>query len=93
MKYELTLILDGKATPAKKKKTVDGLKETIAALGGKIIKSEDWGVKELTYRIKKSGSGLYLFFELELDAVKVKSLNEKLRAESGLLRYLLVAAD
>jgi len=93
MKYELTLVLDGKATPAKKKKIVDGLKETIAALGGKIIKSEDWGIKELAYRIKKSQRGLYLFFGLELDAAKVKSLNEKLKAESGLLRYLLVAAD
>jgi small subunit ribosomal protein S6 len=92
-KYELTLILDPKATLAKKKK-VQGIVEKIAdQMKGKIIKSDDWGVKDFAYDINKKSSGAYLFFELELDSSSAKSLNEKLRLENEILRYLFVKSS
>lgn len=89
-KYELTIVLDGKAGAAKKKKVVETLESLIAIFKGKILSSKDWGVKELNYKIKKSASGLYLFFELELDSKLVKGFNDKLRVDPDILRYLLI---
>ena len=91
--YELTIILDGKASSAKKK-TVQSLVEKIISLGkGKMGKVEDWGVKDLMYKIGKSKTGVYLFFPLELEPETVKNLSTKLKIEKEILRYLLVRKD
>ncbi|BCX14966.1 MAG: 30S ribosomal protein S6 [Patescibacteria group bacterium] len=89
-KYELTLIIDHKSTPAKKKKVQEMIEKSVSLLGGKIIKFEDWGEKEFAYDIGKNSSGVYLFFELEVNPSAAKSLNDKLRVEGDIIRYLLV---
>lgn len=92
-KYELTLVLDGKSGTAKKKKVTEGLEKIVSLFKGKIVDSKDWGVKDMTYKIGKSESGLYLFFSLELDPKGVKSVSDKLRVDDEILRFLLVRAE
>lgn len=89
-KYELTLIIDHKSTPAKKKKVQEMVEKSVSLLGGKIIKFEDWGEKELAYDIGKNSSGVYLFSEIEVSPSGAKSINDKLRVEGDIIRYLLV---
>ncbi len=88
--YELTLVLDGKAGAAKKKKTVETLESILKLFKGAIKESKEWGVKELAYKIGKSETGLYLFFDLEMEPKAVKQLNEKLRVDPDIVRYLVV---
>ena len=88
--YELTLVLDGKSGAAKKKKTIESIEKVLATFKGKITESKDWGVKELAYKIGKSLTGLYLYFELELDPSGAKALNEKLRTDVDVLRFLVI---
>jgi small subunit ribosomal protein S6 len=92
-KYELTLVLDGKAGAAKKKKVTETLEKVLAIFKGKIIESKDWGVKDLAYKVAKSTTGLYLFFELELAPNGVKALNDKLRTDADIIRFLLIRKD
>lgn len=89
-KYELTLVLDGKGGAAKKKKAEEALEKVIKIFKGAVKTSKEWGVKELAYKLGKSDTGHYLFFELELDPKGVKALNDKLRTDSDILRYLLI---
>jgi small subunit ribosomal protein S6 len=89
-KYELTLVLDGKSGAAKKKKVTETLEKVLSIYKGVIKESKDWGVKELAYKIGKSESGLYLFFELELDPAGVKALNDKLRTDADIIRFLVI---
>ncbi len=92
-KYELTLVLDGKAGAAKKKKVTETLDKILKVFKGVIKDTKEWGVRELAYKIGKSNSGLYLFFELELDPKGVKALNDKLRIDPDLIRYLLIKKE
>lgn len=89
-KYELTLVLDGKAGAATKKKATETLEKILGILKGSIKESKEWGVKELAYQIGKSTTGAYLFFEIELDPKGAKALNEKLRTDADIIRYLLI---
>ncbi len=89
-KYELTLVLDGKSGAAKKKKVTETLEKILGLFKGVIKESKEWGVKELAYKIEKSETGLYLFFEIELDPKGAKALNEKLRTDADIIRYLLI---
>lgn len=99
-KYELTLVLDGKGGAGKNlpaggqgKKVVEKLEKILKVLGGAIKDSKEWGVKELAYKMGKSDTGLFLFFELELDPKGVKALNDKLRTDADIIRYLVVRKD
>jgi small subunit ribosomal protein S6 len=92
-KYELTLVLDGKAGAAKKKKVTENLDKVLKLFKGVISQSKEWGIKELAYKIGKSETGLYLFFELELPPIGVKALNDKLRTDPDLIRFLLIRKD
>jgi small subunit ribosomal protein S6 len=89
-KYELTLVLEGKSGAAKKKKVTETLEKVLKIFKGAIKESKEWGVKEFAYRLGKNDTGLYLFFELELDPKGVKALNDKLRTDPDILRFLLI---
>ena len=80
-KYELTVVLDVKATAAKKKKVTEVVEKIVALAKGKLGKVEDWGVKE---------AGLYLFFPLELEKSSVKMISTKMEQETDILKHLLI---
>ncbi len=90
--YELTLVMPGKAK-AKEKTVKERIEKVLKTLEGKIAKAESWGEIELSYDIKKEKSGIFLYFELELGKSSVKALNEKLRMDGDVIRYLLVKKD
>ena len=92
-KYELTVILEGKATAAKKKSVLETLEKSIKMLEGSVSKAEDWGVKELFHEIKKNKEGLYLHMPFEMVAKNIKPFEIKLKAEENILRYLIVRTE
>lgn len=91
-KYELTIVVEGKGASAKKKKVTDTLEKLLKVFKGKIIESKDWGVKDLAYKLGKNVQGGYLHFVLELESSSVKALNEKIRTDGDILRFLLIKA-
>jgi small subunit ribosomal protein S6 len=91
--YDLTIVLDGKLTPAKKKAAVEKLEKIVTLDGGTLGKVNDWGKRELAYPIKKITTGIYLTFPVTIGSEAVKRLNDKLRLEEEYLRYLLIKAD
>lgn len=93
MTYELTLVLPGKATPAKKKSVTETIEKMVKVFKGSIKSTKDRGKIELAYPIKKETSGNFLFFELELDEESVGQLNGKLRLEEGIIRHLVVKKE
>jgi len=88
--YELVIVLDGKASAAKKKSVSELIGKVVKLFKGKITSEEDWGVKDLAYEIKNSVSGAYLIYKLELEPGSVKQLSEKLKLEDDIIRYLLI---
>ena len=89
----MTVVLDGKATPVKKKSVTELVEKVVTISKGKVGKVEDWGTKDLAYKIGKSATGVYLHFPLELEAHSTKDLTAKLRANEDIIRYLLIVED
>jgi len=89
-KYELTIVLDGKITPAKRKTVIATIEKIITTFKGKIIKTEDWGEKELYQKSGKNNSGYFIHFQLEFARSSIKSLNLKLKMEEEVKKFLLV---
>ena len=69
------------------------VKDWLGKSGGKVVKTDFWGKKQLVYPIKKQMSGVYILFDLELTAEEVIELQKRIKLEEGLLRHLLVVKN
>jgi len=91
--YELTAVLPGDSTASKKKQVKESLQKLIKIFEGEIVENKDWGDIELSYPIKKSTSGFFMFFNLKLKPENAKKLEEKLRVDEELIRFLMIRID
>jgi len=89
--YELLYIVSVKFAGAELEKIQTKVKELIQKEGGQIDHEEDFGKKKLAYPIKHNYQGFYIINEFDIEADKVKTLNEKLKLTSEVLRYLIVS--
>ncbi len=85
--YQLTLVLSATLKDADRKKVTEGIKDLFK--GGKFGKEEDWGEKELAYKIRRQEKGYYLNYLLEAEGVP-EDFERKLNANENVLRYLLL---
>jgi small subunit ribosomal protein S6 len=76
---------------------VEALADTFANLvaenGGKIEKREYWGLRNLSYRMKKNRKGHYVLFNLEAPAAAVSELERNMRINEDVLRYLTIRVE
>jgi ribosomal protein S6 len=54
------------------------------------LKAEDWGMRDLTYRIKKQRRGYYVRLEYDSTPAALKELERNLRLSEDVLRFLSV---
>jgi small subunit ribosomal protein S6 len=88
--YELTVVVDGKSTSAKQKSIKKSIDDLIKSTKGKVNKLEEWGKKDLAYKIGESVTGIYFHYKLELNPTVIKQIDEKLKLDSNIIRYLLI---
>ena len=91
--YELTIVLSGKATAAKKKDAIEKVNTIVKASKGKVVDTEDWGQKDLAYEIEKNDSGVYLHFVVEVPSTSVKNIDDKVKLDDDIIRHLLVVKE
>jgi len=66
--------------------------QTIVENGqGTIVKVEEWGMRDLAYRIKKQRRGYYVHLEYDSAPAALNELERNLRLNEGVLRFLSVA--
>ena len=76
---------------------VDALADTFTQLiteqGGEVKKRENWGLRNLAYRINKNRKGHYVLFNIEAPAPAVAELERTMRINEDVLRYLTIRVD
>jgi small subunit ribosomal protein S6 len=65
----------------------------IAQMGGKIAKSEYWGVKSLTYRIRKNRKAHMTLLNVDAPATALNEIERQERINEDVLRYLTIRVD
>ena len=76
---------------------IEALTETFSKViesnGGKVPKKEYWGLRSLSFRIKKNRKGHYTLFNLDAPAAAVHELERQMRINEDVLRYLTVRVE
>lgn len=65
----------------------------IEGLGGKIAKTEYWGVKSLTYRIRKNRKAHFVLMNVDAPPAALAELERQERLNEDVLRYLTIRVD
>ncbi|MBS0520068.1 MAG: 30S ribosomal protein S6 [Proteobacteria bacterium] len=67
--------------------------ELVTNLGGTVSKKEYWGLRSLTFRIKKNRKGHYTLLNIDAPPAAVKELERTMSINEDILRYLTVRVD
>jgi len=71
----------------------DELTNILTEGGGKVTKRENWGLRSLTYRIKKNRKGHYVFFNIDAPPAAINEYERRMRINEDVLRYLTVRVE
>ena len=91
--YEGVFILDPDMAADASKAAAVQLQDLVTKNGGRIDGVQDWGRKRLAYKIKKKQDGNYIILNFQLDSQYTKKLEQSLRLNDNVIRYLLVNKD
>ena len=69
------------------------LRGVVEGLGGKVAKSEYWGVKTLTFRMRKNRKAHFTLLNVEAPAAALNEVERQERLSEDVLRYLTVRVD
>ncbi len=91
--YESTLITRQDLSRADITKLTDSLASFVEQGGGKIVKNEYWGLRNLAYKINKSRKGHYAMLAIDAPAAAVKEMERNIRHNEDVIRSLTVRVD
>ena len=76
---------------------VDALADRFAAIvaenGGSVPKKENWGLRNLSYKIKKNRKGHYVLFNIDAPPAAIQEMERQMRINEDILRFLTVKVD
>ncbi len=76
---------------------VDELTDKYAAIiekdGGKVTKRENWGLRNLAYRIQKNRKGYYVLMNIDAPVAAVKEMERLIRVDEDIIRHLTIKVD
>ncbi len=91
--YEHIFLVRQDATPAQVEALVEQYKGVITAGGGKVEKVESWGIKSLTYRIKKNRKAHMTLLNLEAPPAAVAEMERQMSISEDVIRYMTIAVE
>tara|TARA_B100001027_G_scaffold208188_1_gene173271 strand:- start:290 stop:652 length:363 start_codon:yes stop_codon:yes gene_type:complete len=88
--YEHTIIARQDTSPAELKQLTEKYSKIVEKNKGKVIKTENWGLLNLSYLIKKNRKGSYIHFKIKGDGKIIEQLEKNESIDKKLLRHLTV---
>jgi small subunit ribosomal protein S6 len=69
------------------------LKGVVEGLGGSVAKVEYWGVKSLSYRLRKNRKAHFTLMNIDAPAAAINEIERLERLNEDVLRYLTIRVD
>src|SRR5688572_9164418 len=69
------------------------LTQVLSDNGGKVVKNEYWGLKSLSFRIKKNRKAHYSLLNIDAPAAAVAEMERQMRINEDILRFMTIRVD
>lgn len=92
-KYESMLIARQDLGQSQVNDIVATLSDAIKKEGGEVVNVDNWGLKNLAYRIKKNRKGYYVVLNISAPANAIFEYERLARLNEDIIRYMTVKVD
>lgn len=91
-KYETLFVLHPDQA-GKAKEYIERFEKILETLGGKVTHVEEWGMRDLAYRIQKQSKGYYVLMHFWALVATLNELERNLKLSEGVIRHITVRLD
>ncbi len=88
--YEHTIIARQDTSASQIKQIKEKYSDIIQKNKGDIVQTQDWGLMNLSYLIKKNKKGNFIHFKIKGNGSLIKELEKNEKLDKNLLRFLTV---
>ena len=88
--YEHTIIAKQDTSPSEVQQLTEKYSKIVEKNKGEIVKTENWGLINLSYIIKKNRKGSYIHFKIKGNGNVILELEKNESLDKKLLRYITV---
>ena len=88
--YEHTIVVKQDVSPAQIKKLTNKYSKIVEINDGNIVQTENWGLLNLSYIIKKNKKANYIHFKIKGTGKIINELEKNESIDQNLLRYMTV---
>ena len=67
--------------------------EIVEGMGGKVVKTETWGLKNLAYKIDRNRKAHFVLLNIEGPGALVEELERQNRINEDIIRWITVSVD
>jgi small subunit ribosomal protein S6 len=91
--YEHVFMARQDASPAQVEALVEQFKGVITAGGGKVGKVESWGIRSISFRVKKNRKAHYTLMNIDAPYTAVAEMERLMLISEDVIRFMTVAVD
>ena len=88
--YEHTIIARQDSSPSELKQLTEKYSKIVEKNKGEIVKTENWGLLNLSYLIKKNRKGSYIHFKIKGNGSVINELEKNESIDKKLLRFVTI---
>ena len=88
--YEHTIVAKQDVSPSQIKQLVEKYSKIVVKSKGDIVKTENWGLLNLSYIINKNKKGNYIHFKIKCQSKIISELEKNEKIDKNLLKYITI---
>ena len=88
--YEHTIIARQDTSATQLEQLTDKYSKIVKKYDGDIVKTENWGLMNLSYIIKKNKKGNYIHFKIKGEGKLISELEKNEKIDKNLLKYMTI---
>lgn len=88
--YETLVLLSPELAEDNRKEILDNLTTIVDREGGKMVETDDWGMRQLAYPVEKQTRGYYVRLVFEAPGALVAELERNIRITDGIFKFMTV---
>tara|TARA_B100001250_G_scaffold267551_1_gene230793 strand:- start:413 stop:739 length:327 start_codon:yes stop_codon:yes gene_type:complete len=89
-KFEAVLLISPEISNDQLKKELENFNSILNTNNGNIINKENWGLRDLSYKINNFKKAFYNFFQIEISGSKIEIIKNNLSQNDSIIRHLFV---
>ena len=92
-KFETVILFNPDLSNLIVEKEEKNIIDNIESSEGKIISTENWGLRDLSYNINNYKKAFYKFYQIEINGSSVENLKKNMTQNEKILRHMFVRVE